>query len=195
VEGRGEGTRLGRAGQAGADRRADMGREGHEGRRPGVVLEHDERPVLAADDVRPVDADPQPVLRERREVGLKVDAGVEELVRDHALRHRAPRPERVGDEGLERAHPLLETGRERRPLRGGEDAGHRIDVQRTTGVADLVAPQALRETGGERRRADRLRRRPERREVRLRVRLVGGVAHAADPRQRRPERDKTPRPG
>lgn len=100
----------------------------HQRRRPQVVLEHDERPVGAAYDVRA--GDPQR-HRRRRDVGFPVDAGIDELPGQH------PRPDRlrrVAQERLQSPDSLPQPGREPVPLRAADHPRHRVDMQQHGGA-------------------------------------------------------------
>ena len=107
-------------------------------RRAQVVLEHAERPGLVADqvDAGHVDAD---AVRRHDAVRRPRERAA---ARDHATRHDAVLEHRllgvhVGQERLERPHPLPHTALDDLPLVGGHDAGDDVE-----GEGTLLAGQA-----------------------------------------------------
>ncbi len=124
-------------------------------RRPDVVLEDEPGPVRAPDDVRPAEADADRRGVDADEVPLEVAAGVEDRRRHDARGDGRARAVRVGDPGVEGARALGDPGRERIPLRPGDDAGDGVDGEAREARAARQAERArLRgDPGGDRFRA------------------------------------------
>jgi hypothetical protein len=109
-----------------ADQVGGQGGEADPGRHPRVVLEDAERAVRPADHVEPGEADPERKLHSSQ-VGLDELAVLEHPGRDDPRLDDSSLAVGVGEEGVERPHPLGEPPLEQVPLLGGEQARHGID--------------------------------------------------------------------
>ena len=101
-------------------------------RRPQVVLEHAEPAVRRADEVRPGDVG-------GHRAGSRAGCGHRRLIpvgltdqtfRDHPGGDDASLPVDVGDEGIQRPHPLDHPALDPLPLSRGDDPRDHVDVER-----------------------------------------------------------------
>ena len=93
-----------------------------------VVLEHLEATVAVAHDVEARDRDARAADRlEPTQVVLQVDGALDDASGDDPVGDRSARAVHVGDERVERQHPLAQARRQLLPLLGGQQARHRVD--------------------------------------------------------------------
>ena len=122
----------------------------HPGRAPQVVLQHAELAVLVTDhvDARHVDA---------HAVGRRVAVGRpheprgarDHLVRDEPVADDAGGAVDVGQEELERPHPLGHPRRHLGPLGAGEDPGHHVEGERSLLAVEVEGDPLVHEGPGQ----------------------------------------------
>ena len=123
-------------------RRGDRPAVGHDvgdaGRHPHVVLEHPELALVVADQVDPGDVHAHPVR------GADVGRGAvvvgrrrDHLAGDHAVEEHLPGVVHVGQEQLERLHPLLDAAVDRGPGVHLDDPRQDVERERPLLAADV----------------------------------------------------------
>ena len=122
----------------------------HPGRAPQVVLQHAELAVLVTDhvDARHMDA---------HTVGWRVAVGRsheprgarDHLVRDEPVADDAGGAVDVGQEELERPHPLHQPCRHLGPLGAGEDPGHHVEGERSLLAVEVEGDSLVHEGAGQ----------------------------------------------
>ena len=173
-----------------------------------VVLEHPPEAVVVADEVDPRHV--HEAAERRLDSGHRADiplAGGDEPVRHDPVGHGPPLAVDVGDEAVERAHPLRQAGLELGPLVGGDQPRQQVERERLLAAA-VVEGDALAEVGAvDQRRARHEGRRPQRAQARVQppvrlARQVGPLEHLVEEpvdlvvreqRQRSPPRPFPPR--
>ena len=119
----------------------------HAGRHPHVVLEHPPGARLVADEVDTRDLDAHAVRTDDPgRLAVEVAGRADQPRRDDPVEHGLLLSVDVGQEGLERAHALLHTGFDDRPLGLLDDARHGVERERAL-LAGEVEGDTLREIG------------------------------------------------
>ena len=115
-----------------------------------VVLEHPELPVLVADHVDPGHVDAHAVRR-RVAVGRPHEPrrARDHLVGDEPVAHDAGGAVGVGQEELERPHPLGHPVGDPRPFRGGEDARHHVEGEGSLLAVEVEGDPLVHEGPGQ----------------------------------------------
>ncbi len=119
------------AGQGLAQRPPVLDDVAHAGRDAQVVLEHPELTRLVADQVDAADVHPHPVGRfDAGRLPVEVGAGEHEPPGHHAVGEHLAGSVDVGQEPLQRVHPLPHRPGERVPLGRVEDARNQVQRER-----------------------------------------------------------------
>ena len=120
------------------------------GRAAQVVLEHAELSVLVADHVDPGDVDPHAVRGRVPEGGPHEPWGAgDHFVGDEPVADDARGAVHVGQEELERPHPLGHPVGDQPPLGAGEDARHHVQGERALVAIEVEGDPLVHEGPGQ----------------------------------------------
>ena len=107
----------------------------HAARRAQVVLQHEVLALLVADQVRAHHVREDPAGRQHAvHLAPEVRRGVHQFRRDHAVPQDLRAAVDVGQERVQRPHPLRQARLDVRPLARRDDARHRIERERPLGA-------------------------------------------------------------
>ena len=133
-----------RHGQPVLDHVADPGRD------PDVVLQDPQLPVLVADQVDARDLHPDAVRRDQAgHLAVEAGGGQQHPPRDHAVGEDLPAGVDVGQERLQRAHPLPDAAHDQVPFHRVDHAGHQVQRERAFLTAQVEGDPPVGEHPGQ----------------------------------------------